>query len=737
MWKDYSFNYIKHNRASGISIMIAALISAFFLSFLSSVFYNSWAYETDRIIIEEGDWQGRIIGDLSEDDLLTIQSFANVKKCIVNKELSDDKKLVVDIYFYNMRRIYQDMPLIMDKLGLHEDAVSYHTVLLSNYLINDPDDAQPPLLLPFYILILIIVSISLILIIKNSFAVTMRARIHQFGILSSIGATPKQIRTCLMQEAAILSIVPVFLGSLLGIGASFGAMKAVNIIAADITSRHEATFHYNPIIFAATILISVITVLLSAWMPARKLSKLTPLEAIKGTDYKLKRKRHRGLIASFFGFEGELAANALKAQKKALRTASLSLTLSFLGFTLMLCMVSLSDISTRHTYFERYQNAWDEMVTIYDTRIEDFDGTDELRKIQGVRDLIVYQKAVSWVNVPDALISDDLLNIGGPEKIAKTAVSRNQDGWLVKAPIIIMDDQAFEEYCQEINVSYQPDRAIILNEIWDSANSNFRYPKYIPFIKENQYTSVLQNKENTQEKAKQKKVEIPILAFTRQAPLLREEYDDYSLVHFLPLSLWEKISAHIEEVEEDTYVRILTKNGALLDELKELEDNIARVLKVNYEAEMENRIQEKIFNDNAYKAYRLVIASFCFILALIGIANVFSNALGFIQQRRREFAQYMSVGLTPGGMVKMFVAEALIIAGRPLMITIPITVIAEILMTKASYLKWSEVAQELPLLPVISFALFIFAFVSLAYYLGGKRLMNSDLIEAIRNDTMI
>lgn len=736
MWKDYSINYIKNNRASAISIMVAALISAFFLSFLSSVFYNSWTYEIESIILEEGDWQGRITGDISKEDLQTIQSFANVKKCLVNKELSEEKKLVVDIYFYDMRRIYQDMPLITDKLGLDVDTATYHTSLLSNYLINDPKDTQPPLLLPFYILILIIVSISLILIIKNSFAVTMRARIHQFGILSSIGATPKQIRSCLMQEAAILSIVPIFLGSLLGIGASFGAMKVVNIIASEISYRHEASFYYNPLIFATTILISVLTVLLSAWMPARKLSKLTPLEAIKGTDFKLKRKRHPG-IARIFGFEGELAANALKAQKKALRTASLSLTLSFLGFTLMLCMVSLSDISTRHTYFERYQNAWDEMVTIHDTKIEDFDGTDKLRKLQEVRDLVVYQKAVSWVNVPDEWLSDDLLNIGGLDKIAGSAVSRNQDGWLVKAPIIIMDDQAFKEYCKKINATYQPDGVIILNEIWDSTNSNFRYRKYIPFIKENQDTVVLQNREHTHDNVEQENVEIPIIAFSRQVPLLREEYDDYSLVHFLPLSLWEKISDHIEEVEEDTYVRILTNEGASLEELTKLEDNIARVLKGSYEAEMENRIQEKKFNENTYKAYRLVIASFCFILALIGIANVFSNALGFIQQRRREFAQYMSVGLTPRGMVKIFIVEALTIAGRPLMITIPITVIAEILMTKASYLDWSEVAQEIPLLPVICFALFIFALVALAYYLGGKRLMGSDLIEVIRNDTMI
>lgn len=731
MWKDYSFSYIKANRASSISIMAAALISAFFLSFLCSVFYNAWKYDIDSIIIKEGDWQARIVGDLSEEDLNIIAAFANVEKCSVNKELSEVNKLVFDIYFYNIRRIYQDIPLILDKLGLNEDAASYHKTLLSNYLINDPRDKQHPLLLPFYILILIIVSVSLILIISNSFAVTMRARIHQFGILSGIGATPKQIRTCLLQEALILSLIPVLLGSLLGIAASFGAMKGANILTDDITSRHEAVFYYNPVIFLITILISVLTVLLSAFKPARKLSKLTPLEAIRGTDFKLN-KRRSSVIARLFGFEGELAANALKAQKKALRTASLSLTLAFSGFTLMLYAVSLSSISTRHTYFERYQSAWDEMVTIYDTRIEDFVKIDELRKIKGVRDLIVYQKAVSWVSVPQEWLSKELIELGGLEKLAGSAVSKNQEGWLVKAPIIIMDDQAFIKYCKDINLPSRLDGAIILNRIWDSINSNFRYAKYVPYVNENQDKVVIYNKENIKENA-----EIPIIGFTAQAPLLREEYDDYSLVHFLPSSLWEKISEKAEKVEKDTYVRILTNDGAALEDLNELEDNIKQVLGVSYAADMENRIQEKISNDKVINAYKLSIAAFCFLLALIGIANVFSNALGFIQQRRREFAQYMSVGLTPEGMVKMFVVEALLIAGRPLMITILITVPAAIFMTKVSYLAWSEVLTELPLLPVLCFALMIFAFVALAYYLGGKRILRCDLNEVLRNDTMI
>ena len=212
-----------------------------------------------------------------------IENFANVKTAIINEDLSDDQTLVVDICFDNMKAVYQDMPLIAQQLGIPETSVSYHESLLSSYFINDPQDSNPPLLMAFYLFVLLLVSVSLILIIHNSFAVSMNARVHQFGIFSSIGATPGQIRICLLQEAVMLCVIPILLGSFFGIALTFGTIQAANVLAEGIVGRHEAVFTYHPLVFAVTILASFLTVLISAWLPARKLSKMTPLEAIKNT----------------------------------------------------------------------------------------------------------------------------------------------------------------------------------------------------------------------------------------------------------------------------------------------------------------------------------------------------------------------------------------------------------------------------------------------------------------------
>lgn len=731
MWKDYSVGFIKKNKASSLSVVVAAFISALFLSLLCCLFFNFWSYEIERIALEEGDWQGRITGIFDGDDISVIQNFANVEKAEINEELSDNQNTVIDVYFQNMRTIYHDMPLIAEKLDVPYNAVSYHELLLSRYLIHDPQDAEPPLLVAFYLVVLILVSISLILIIHNSFAVSMNARVHQFGIFSSIGATPGQIRTCLLQEAAVLCIVPILAGSLIGIALSFGVIQLINMLAAGMSGRHEAVFTYHPFIFVVTILAAFLTVFISAWLPARKLSKLTPLAAIQNSgELQLRKKKSSRILSILFGMEGELAGNALKAQKKALRTSTLSLTFSFLGFTLMLCFFTLSGISTNHTYFERYQDAWDIMVTVKDTGIENFALGEEISNNNTSN--IIYQKAAALCVVPKENISDEVNGLGGLETIAGNSIRSAEGLYYIQSPVVIMDDKSFVEYCEQLGIEPNTTGGIVLNQIWDSKNSNFRYKEYIPYLLEEQKTITLQNISQTENAAT-----IPVLCFTQEAPLLREEYDNYALVQFIPLSVWKQIADVIGNVEADTYIRVLAKENRTLSELNMLEGRISETVGKNYTFEIENRIQERLDNDNTLKGYMLIIGSLCVLLAVIGLANVFSNTLGFIRQRKREFARYMSVGMTPKGMKKMFCIESLVIAGRPILITLPLTVLSVGFMITASHLNPMEFLAEAPIVPILIFCLAIFGFVALAYYIGGKKIMESSLVEALRSDYII
>ena len=729
MWKDYSKSYIKNNRASSISIMAAAFVATMFLSLICSIAYNFWAYDVEQIILEEGDWQGRIVcKSLGSNDLSMVCQIANVKKAVINEELSQKEKIVADVYFKNARTIYRDMPLIAARIGLNEDSIQYNSLLLSRYFIHDPEDATPPMLLTLYAVILIIVAVSLILIIRGSFELSMDARIHQFGIFSSIGATPRQIRTCLLQEAMVLSILPMLIGSMSGILISYGVIKAVNFFASDVSGRHEAVFQYHPSIFAVSVFISFLTVIFSAWIPARKLSRMTPLEAIRNTSgLLLKKKKHSRFLSCIFGMKGELVGNALKAQKKHLRISTLSLLLSFLGFSIMICFTTLADISTRYTYFERYQDVWDIMITVKDTKIWDFGLTDALQDISGIQDATVYQKAEAMTFLPEGLQSDELSSLGGFESVSGRPNENGQ--FQVSAPIVVLDDTSFLDFCSQIGITPGLDGAIVLNQIWDSINSNFRYKEYVPFVREDNQTTTLYKNNKT--------LEIPVLSYTQEAPTLREEYDNYALVHFIPLSMWNKNLGEVFEAESDSYIRILSNGAANLTDLNGLEQEIVQLVSEQYKIESENRVQKRISNDSLIQGMVMILGAFCVLLAIIGIANVFSNTLGFLRQRKREFAEYMSIGLTPQEMRKMFCIEAFVIAGKPLLITLPLTVLFVQFAVTASCLDPMVFWSEAPILPILIFAAAIVLFVALAYYIGGKRLLQCNLNETLRNDALI
>lgn len=221
--------------------------------------------------------------------------------------------------------------------------------------------------------------------------------------------------------------------------------------------------------------------------------------------------------------------------------------------------------------------------------------------------------------------------------------------------------------------------------------------------------------------------------------MLREEYEDYGLVQILPQSLWQDLHGQLDTPDSDRhlYIRILAEEGAGPEKLDNLEQEALEALEGVYEPESENRIREKITNEEMIRGYRLVTGSFCVLLAVIGIVSVFANAMGFLRQRKREFARYLSVGLTPEGMKKIFCIEALVIAGRPLLITAILTMIVTGAMIKASDLDPVEFLVKAPVVPILLFALAVAGSVSLAYGIGGRKLLRMNPAEALRDDTMM
>ena len=121
---------------------------------------------------------------------------------------------------------------------------------------------------------------------------------------------------------------------------------------------------------------------------------------------------------------------------------------------------------------------------------------------------------------------------------------------------------------------------------------------------------------------------------------------------------------------------------------------------------------------------------------MIGIVNVFSNCISQISLRKREFARYMSIGLSRKGIKKILTYEALIISLKPIIISLIINVPIVLLFLNASQILLSDYINNMPIIPILCYIIFILLAVSIAYYIGGKKILNKNIVDMLKDDTL-
>lgn len=177
----------------------------------------------------------------------------------------------------------------------------------------------------FAVILLLMISFGSVSLIYNSFSISVAERTRQFGILKSIGATRKQIRDSVLYEALVLCAVGIPLGLLvgcLGIGITLYCLRdSFGFLMGASGNALQMHFVLNGWALLAAAGIGLVTAIISAWIPAKRAVRVSPVEAIRQTkDVKLRGREVRTsrLTEKLFGFSGMLAAKKLQAQPQAL-----------------------------------------------------------------------------------------------------------------------------------------------------------------------------------------------------------------------------------------------------------------------------------------------------------------------------------------------------------------------------------------------------------------------------------
>lgn len=224
------------------------------------------------------------------------------------------------IDFYNQMvgkvKIYENSDLLMAQGAYNND--NFNLVLYS--------------LAAILIAIIIFASVALI---YNAFAISVSSRTKQFGLLSSIGATKRQMKSMVFREAVFLSLIGIPIGILCGLGGIGVTLYFIGdkFSFMDVGAESvKMVMDFSPLSVIAAAIIAFITVLISAYIPSKRCASVTAIEAIR-QNKDIKTGKHREIktskfLSKIFGFNGLLAQKYMKRDKKKYRTITASLAMS-------------------------------------------------------------------------------------------------------------------------------------------------------------------------------------------------------------------------------------------------------------------------------------------------------------------------------------------------------------------------------------------------------------------------
>ena len=288
-------------------------------------------------MIPEKNLQYKIVG-IVERHYSESYEAAGYSVFTLNQNLEENDLVNVYVTFDKVKNIYKKTNDLAKMLGLEsiptEDGVkysniNYNTSLLGLYGESEYDNIISAMS-KIIIIMLSLISIGCIIVIYNSFAISVMERKKQFGLFSSIGATKRQLRKTVFYEAFLIGLIGIPLGIISGFVGIGIVIQIINYLLPEIFTI-KLTLSFYPLFIIIPFIFMVIVIFFSAFIPARSASKISPIKAIRlNDDIKMKPKKIRSpkIINKLFGIEGEVAYKNIKRNKKKYRITVISLFIS-------------------------------------------------------------------------------------------------------------------------------------------------------------------------------------------------------------------------------------------------------------------------------------------------------------------------------------------------------------------------------------------------------------------------
>ncbi len=675
------------------------------------------------------------------------------------KSIKPNDNITVYLRFKNMRDTYKELPKLAKSLGWKTNEYGkYNLKYNSNYLLkmlvfspeqkasmNSIEKFATPIM---YFTIAIFTVAVFVMVIYNAFSLSANARLTQLGILSSIGASPKQIRKSVLFEGFLLTIIPLPIGLFLGWLLCDRLIIYINSINSS-TGTQSVVYTYGIPAFLPAVLLTIITVWISALIPARKVSKISPIEAIRQGDSIKIKKSHKYSLGKIFGIEGELAMNALHARKKSYRTATISLTLSFLLLTGFLHIIANQEGAEAVYGSDAYEKQRDISIHLANGESVEPAFIEKLSKTEGVKSSLYYLKmsAATWLTEKDA--SKELAENGGFKGVVSSKkyspIERNGK-FRIYSAIIGLDDKSFTEYCRQISVDpkifYNTENltSIVYNKEEDINRSTRRDKVYIDYLNLSIGDNLKLNERISDEGKGDYTFNMKVGAITNKLPQIINTNSRYTLIQIVPMSIVQEISKNYNEegrLRSNNMMGLFkVDNHEDIPKVKEKLESIYNKAYGSGDYSIEDVVENEEKDASGRKTMNLIVSFITGLLAMIGLSNVLATVSGNLRSRRQEFAMLRSVGLSPDGIKKMLALEGLFLGITPLLLSIPVQIAIVYIFLRINEIHFIEYLPFAPLSTIIGFTVLILFIVISSYMIGYKQLKNENIVESIKNETI-
>ena len=591
-------------------------------------------------------------------------------------------------------------------------------------------------------IIMIIVLVSSVFVIRNGFAISITERLKQYGMLSSIGATKKQIKKSVYFEGMILGMIGIPLGILSGIFAIDILLKVVNYILKDYIEDMQLTYSISWFAIIISIVVATITIWLSCRSSAKKASKVTPIEAIRSSeDIKLKAKKIRApkIIKKLFKTGGEIAYKNLKRNKKKYRTTVVSIIVSIVTFIAISSFIEygfkISNVYyTQKDYNISIYELSKDTITVENLQAK-YNRYLEILKLQGI-DKYSIKRTISM----EIDSKNNLTEYGKMTKEIEQEYVKDENTMKDTIQIMSIGKEEYKNFVKKIGGKYEDYKngAILIDNCITYNSENKRIEKNIytwekgdtitGTIKEMREITEENITEHEENQSNKKEQSIKIVDKTNKRPMGLE--DVYSNIGYLIVSdeLIEKLG-----IPYATEMQISTKDSF------KLEDEIKQFYKsknINEDDIIISNIDEIVKENNALiLVISIFLYGFITVVTLIGITNIFNTITTNMNLRKKEFAMLKSVGMTKKQFNRMIRLESIFYGLKSLIIGIPIGIVLSygiFQMFKTNL----GIGYVLPIKSILIAILFVMIVVGIIMKYSLIKINRQNIIETIRNDNI-